>query len=484
MSRGKSLKTRILTFLGALVVVLMMIISISVLYRWRALILDSERRSALAVAQTFSVSILDALIYQEGGLLQNEGFLESHIHNFVTRNRQVKFVVLYDQRGQVILRSSYAGDDPRAEELKFPPNAEQPITHLYQSRTFGWILEVTQPLQIHSKSWGALKIGFDIEPTRKKLDQLFYLLLGLTIGFVFILLTVIYFLVHRLTQSLSQLVAEMNHFDLDHIHPTQMKAGDDEIGSLVENFEKMKGRLSQSRQQLLDAQRQILHAEKLASIGRLASGVAHEINNPLHGLKNCLFLIGREAENPAKVREVLGLADESVDHIATIVQKLLNFSRPKAKEIAKIDLHEDIAKVLALLGYRLEKGGITIEQDLDPALPLIHADSQLLQEVIMNLLLNSFDSLENGGTIRLTTRRSGENTIRLSIADTGCGIDPEHLDKIFDPFFTTKEEGKGTGLGLSVSLGIIEAHGGTISVISQPRAGTTFTVTLPIEGNL
>jgi two-component system, NtrC family, sensor kinase len=480
-----SLKTKILLYVGIIIIALMMLISISVLFQWRSMILSSQRQNALAIAQTFSISILDALIYQESGMIQSEGFLENHIHNFLNKNDQIKFVNIYDQYDQIMVRSSYQGREPgRSESSNLPPSHHPgPQLRIYRSEMLGWILEVTLPLQIHSKSWGTLKVGFDITPTRRKLQQMFFMLCSLTVVSVLIILTVIYFLIDRLTQSLRGLVTEINRFDLENIEPIAMKVGNDEIGFLVGTFEKMKRRLAQSRNQLLDAQRQIYHAEKLASIGRLASGVAHEINNPLQGLKSCLFAIEKEPHNHAQTVKYLGLANEGLDHIAMIVQKLVGFSRTHAKQVMPIDLNENIEKVLSLLAYRLDKNNIQVMLQLDRQAPLIHADPFLLQEVIMNLLLNSFDAIDADGAIVISTTAAGENLL-LTIADSGCGISQDDMDKIFDPFFTTKDEGKGTGLGLSVALGIVEAHGGSISVKSTPGHGATISVRLPLKGTV
>jgi len=482
----RSLKVRLVLFLGILMIVLTMIISIVLLYQWRGLILENQRQNALSVARTFAASILDGLIYQESGLLPNEGYLENQIHNFLGKNGQVKWLVMYDAEGNVAVRSSFRSAEPDAKEAAsaLPSANGRTGTSIYHSRPFGWILEAGIPLQIQSKSWGELHMGFDLEPTRARLQRLFFLIFGLAVLFVVSIVAVIWFFINRLTQSLGQLVTEMKRFDLENIVPTQMKAGEDEIGVLVSNFEKMKERLHNSRRQLLEAQRQIHQAEKLASIGRLASGVAHEINNPLHGMKSCLYAIEQEPHNLPEVKRYLALADEALDHIALIVQKLLGFSRQHAKQTVAMELNSEIEKVLFLLAFRLSKNQIIIEKKFEPGLPALHADRHLMQEVIMNLLLNSMDSIEEeeGGTIRVATSSDGEGRIHLEIADSGCGIDSKDLDKIYDPFFTTKEEGRGTGLGLSVSLGIIESHGGTITCQSRPYRGTTFHITLPSGG--
>jgi len=483
--RMNSLKTRILLFIGILIIVLMMIISMSILYQWRALILDNQKQTALSVARTFAASILDGLIFQESGLLPNEGYLENQIHTFLGKNPQVKWLVMYDQNANVVVRSSFSGAEPARQDAHLQPHVLTGGTAMgiYRSQAFGWILEIGLPLQIHSKSWGELRLGFDLNTTWNQLQYLFFYILGFTIVFVLSILAFIYFFINRMTQSLGQLVEEMNRFDLEKMAPIRMQAGKDEIGVLVRNFIKMRERLHQSRNQLLEAQRQVYRAEKLASVGRLASGVAHEINNPLHGMKSCLYAIAEEPQNVPQLKHYLTLANEALDHISVIVQKLLGFSRQHAKQVTAINVQNEIDKVLSLLAFRLDKNQIIIEREFMFDLPMINADPHLIQEVIMNLLLNSVDAMEEGGIIRITTATAGAEHIRLEIADTGCGIDSKDMDRIFDPFFTTKEEGKGTGLGLSVSLGIIESHGGTITCESKPYRGTTFRITLPLEGN-
>lgn len=484
MSRVVSLKAKILTLMGSIIIILLLAISISVLYKWRDLILENTQESALLVTQAFSVSILDALIYKESGLLQDEGYLENHIHNFLKKNKSVKFILVYDRSGQIIVRSSYQGVEQAEDELnvmKFS-GSFKPIRQIRKLDSYGWVTEITIPLQIYGKSWGALEMGFDSDPTAKKIKQLFFFLISLTVLVVVIILTAIFFITDRITKSLSQLISEMDRFDLENDVPISMRADNDEIGVLVTNFKKMKQRLAQSRNQLISAQRQIYRAEKLASIGRLASGVAHEINNPLNGIKNCLYSIAKEKNNVKQTTRYLKLANEGLDHITMIVQKLLGFSRQQSKQVSEVDLNKEIEKVVSLLYYRLEKNTIEIETELADNLPLVSVDNHLIQEVIMNLLLNSVDSIETEGKIRIVTGIQNSENIFVSISDNGSGITKSDMDKIFDPFFTTKEEGKGTGLGLSVSLGIIEAHGGTIAVESAVEAETTFHITLPIRG--
>jgi two-component system NtrC family sensor kinase len=294
-------------------------------------------------------------------------------------------------------------------------------------------------------------------------------------------LVVLNLLVGRATNSLTALAAAMDRLDLDSSEPIDLPAPNDELGIVVRNFQQLKARLTQSRQQLVEAQKQIYHAEKLASIGRLASGVAHEINNPLNGIRHCLYAIRQEPENREQTAEFLRLIDEGLAHVDMVVQKLLQFARKQGERALPVDVNAGIRTVLSLLDYRLKERRVDLQLELDPALPPVVADPQLLQEVFMNLLLNAFDAAEEGGRVAVRTGSDGTTAVRVSVTDDGVGIAEANLPHIFEPFFTTKDPGKGTGLGLSVAQGIVEAYRGTIGVESRPGAGSTFTVRLPMQ---
>ena len=294
-------------------------------------------------------------------------------------------------------------------------------------------------------------------------------------------LLVLRYLIDRTVQSLQVLVKAMDAMELESGADLSLPEREDEVGALIRHFEMLRKRLAASKEQLLLAQKQIYQAEKLASVGRLASGVAHEINNPLNGIKHCLYAIQKEPENKEQSEKYLQLINEGLEHIESVVQKLLGFSRKSATSDKQVvDLNESVKKVLALLEYRLNRKQVHLQLDLAPKLPKIKGDDGLLKEVIMNLLLNGFDAVAENGHLTVQTVLQADNRIAMIVKDDGCGMAPDVLDKIFDPFYTTKPAGEGTGLGLSVALGIVEAHGGQITVKSAPGQGSTFTVVLPI----
>jgi PAS domain S-box-containing protein len=225
-------------------------------------------------------------------------------------------------------------------------------------------------------------------------------------------------------------------------------------------------------------EQQVLSSEKLASIGKLAAGVAHEINNPLGGILNCLYNLRKGHLSPQREREYLTSMEDGLQRVQKIVRQLLDFSQQHDPELSPTEVNPLIERVLMLTNYAFEGTGVGLRRELGGELPLLMADRHMLEQVLMNLILNAVQAIKRNGVV--TVRSGTDGTwCTIEVEDTGCGIPPDVLPKIFDPFFTTKGQGEGTGLGLSVSLGIVERHGGAIAVKSQVGQGTTFIVKLP-----
>lgn len=225
-------------------------------------------------------------------------------------------------------------------------------------------------------------------------------------------------------------------------------------------------------------ERQLLQSEKLASIGRLASGVAHGINNPLANISLMSQRLLNQRNIPKPGQRKLKMINEQANIAANIVKNLLDFSRMSNLDKRQIDLNSLLHKILELTKHQFPDGKIKLVEKLDPSIPRILADSEQLHQVFVNIITNAVQAMPEGGSMEIQTRRRG-SSVEVEISDSGYGIPKENLDKIFDPFFTTKGVGDGTGLGLSVSLGIVQKHNGTIEVESKEKEGTTFLVRLP-----
>lgn len=228
----------------------------------------------------------------------------------------------------------------------------------------------------------------------------------------------------------------------------------------------------QKEKELLE--KQLLQSDKLATVGQLAAGVAHEINNPLGNISLYTQMLLKKTADDA-TKDKLMVINNEANRAANIVKGLLDFARQSELKLSHIDINKEIGKVLGILKPQLND--IKVNTALAP-LPLILADGGQIQQVMMNLLKNSIQSITEKGKIMVKTRAK-DNNVEISISDNGCGIPKENLDKIFDPFFTTKEQGKGTGLGLSISYGIIKRHNGSMEVKSEVGEGTTFIIKLP-----
>ncbi len=238
------------------------------------------------------------------------------------------------------------------------------------------------------------------------------------------------------------------------------------------------GELADFAGELERSQAQLIQAEKLAATGRLAASIAHEINNPLQAIHNCLYLVLKRPLTDEKKQHYLSLAQEETERLITLVQRTLEFYRPSKGRSITTDVNHLIDNVLALSNKQLEHGRIQVRTQLQADLPPILGVPDQLTQVLLNLVINAIEAMPEGGELSLTSA-SAEGWLHITVHDTGPGISPDEAAKIFEPFYTTKANG--TGLGLAVSYGIIERHGGRLTVKGSPNAGTTFTIALPLD---
>jgi len=253
-----------------------------------------------------------------------------------------------------------------------------------------------------------------------------------------------------------------------------------EMGLLCLAIDQMADAVLQREEALAQAtRRQVGQSEKMASVGRMAAGIAHEINNPLTGLLTLEHLLKSEEGLSDKGKEYLEIMYNETSRMREIVRGLLNFARESSLEMKPLDVNEVIRQWLKLLRSQKEFKNITIEEKFTEDLSKVNGDANQLQQVLANISLNACEAMPERGVLSISTSEE-DGKVLISMEDTGCGIKEEHLEMIFDPFFTTKPVGKGTGLGLSVSYGIVRKHGGTMEVESQEGKGTIFTITLPV----
>ena len=227
---------------------------------------------------------------------------------------------------------------------------------------------------------------------------------------------------------------------------------------------------------LEESQAAMLRAEKMAAAGRLTASIAHEINNPLQSVQNCLHLAGHEDLPPEKRREYFDLAKNELERLMKTSQRMLDFYRPGAVKMEQVDVLELLQHVLSLTSQQLRQREINVNIDLPMSLPSVYAVSGQIQQVFLNLILNSLDAMPAGGDLTVSARAL-ENGVEITFRDTGPGIPESHRNDIFEPFFSTKEGG--TGLGLTVSYNIVTAHGGTLDLLNGHQPGACFRLFLP-----
>jgi len=317
---------------------------------------------------------------------------------------------------------------------------------------------------------------------RATIDRLFlravYLFVFSIILFVILGMVVAWYISRLLVRPLFQMQTYMDkiaHGDFTPIPDSECKS--QEFFSLFRAFNRMIHELEHHQEQLLQS-------GKIAAVGTLTAGIAHELNNPINNivltaeaLKEDFSTLG-QGEAQDLIHDILVQSQRASE----IVRNLLDFSRSEQPVSEPVNIVQILRDTLKLVQNQVTLSGVEVERDLPSDLPIIHGNPKTLQQIFLNLFINAIQAMRDGGTLAVRARtENGGHWLKVEVADTGTGIAPEDLPHIFEPFYTTKEVGRGTGLGLSVSYSIAQKHGGHIEVKSQKGAGSTFTVVLPVD---
>jgi len=282
------------------------------------------------------------------------------------------------------------------------------------------------------------------------------------------------------SRPLAQLTATMDQYPDHPVPKPEHHRVKDEIDTISNTYYDLCRRLDVSRETLDKAKKQAFQNEKMAALGLLTSGIAHEVNNPLGGLLNCVKALRDDQDNPELLERYLPLLDKGLRSIEHTMHQLLNFGRHTPLDLKRIDVDQIIRDCFELLNYRMQRIDLQLELNLNSTYCI---DVESLQQTIINIGLNAIQAMgTDGGEIRVKTEVI-KQSLKIRIEDSGPGIPPEILDKIFDPFFTTKDVGIGTGLGLAVSYAQVEKMGGTLIAGSKVGHGASFTITLPASVN-
>lgn len=322
--------------------------------------------------------------------------------------------------------------------------------------------------------WWAFRDGADANAWRKYL--VFSLISALIPNLLLVLLVV-----RAISRPLQRItVAAVEVSNGSYGTEVDLRKSNDEIGVLANAFNEMSRKMASDIKLLKQLNEQLVRTEKLASMGVLAAGVAHEVNNPLASISSLIQMMQAKNDIDPEMSERLKLVSSQIERITQVTKDMTDFARSRHAEKKFVDINEVISSSLRLANFDRSFKDLTIFTDLSPDIPELFANEDQLQQVFLNLLLNARDAMPDGGEINIASYLENEKAV-IEITDSGGGIDRSIRKNVFDPFFTTKPAGSGTGLGLSVCYGIVTAHGGNIDVKDSPTGGTTFTVSLPID---
>jgi signal transduction histidine kinase len=464
--------------------------------------LDQRRSEALLQEELLREGRAIALIAQ----ITMEDYLRDHqiqdareLMDRITGYERVLGVRLFDATGQMVYQSQALGpaavvpEGDLARSLR-ERRAMESERQVDGERVISFLMPLAGPGKEPAGAVQVLQLeSFIAEATRAtRRSEL------IMAGIMILATAVVVILVTRVSVAapVADLVSSLREVgagDLSARVPVRRR---DEIGRLAVEFNSMAERLESTQRQLLAGQEErrrmelgLRNAERLASVGRLASGLAHEIGTPLNVIGGRTEAVQRRLSGDEPAQKNLRIIAEQIERITRIVRGMLDFARSREARLQAVDIGAAIHKVMELLDHRFAEARVRVECDLAPDLPLVMADADQLHQVFLNLATNALDAMPGGGRLRISGRRAGvasgvpdARDVEIAFEDTGVGIAAEHLNRIFDPFFTTKEVGRGTGLGLAVSYGIVRDHGGSIEVESRPGQGARFTVRLPVAG--
>jgi len=346
-----------------------------------------------------------------------------------------------------------------------------------------WYITAYEPIKnISGRTIGILGLGV-LESKFKSMERnALCIFLGITFAGMAVSIIICFVLTNSIVRPIDSLLLATRSLAGGNMEQhVQLTNSSEEIAALGEAFNYMVSSVKEKDEQLRQrAQEEIMKSERLAMVGQLAAGVAHEINNPLGGILLFSRLLLQKAPSEGLMRDNLERIEKDAKRCQSIVQGLLDFARQREPKIETLELNDVLERTVNLFAKQPLFHNIEIVKQYQADLPVISADPAQLQQVFVNIIMNAADAMNGKGALTVATKSSDrDNYVEVGFADTGKGIFSDELGHVFEPFFTTKGIGQGTGLGLSISYGIIQQHGGTIKVSSRVGQGSTFVVILP-----
>lgn len=340
---------------------------------------------------------------------------------------------------------------------------------------------------------GAARLTLSLLPEQERLKGSRHLFLAyFALDFLLLLVFGSYLLSRTLVSPIRRLLSATRRIAAGDLGGTVHVPGSTEVAELCDSFNSMVVALREKREEvedkveslnranreIIEARNEAIRSEKMASVGLLAAGMAHEIGTPLAAIMGYSGILAEELSSDSEKADYLRRITEESKRIDRIVRGLLDYARPKGAQREKVAVLPLLEKVVELLGAQGVLKRLEVSVEVESMLPTLHADPYQLEQLLINLVMNARDAMPDGGKLQLKANRSGADVV-IEVIDSGHGMPPEHLNRVFDPFFTTKEPGKGTGLGLAIAARIAESCGGRLTVQSELGKGSRFTLTLP-----
>jgi len=475
------LRVKFFLYSNTLIIVTMTLVTILLVMHERSSRYEAIERRGRSICEVMAIPITDALMYEDLGLILETGLIENNISEIQSRNRDLmRYVVVTDPQGRVTHSSDWELLGQTFERaLGEQTLGGGPLLETLDSEDGTRILEGRTPLSISTKSWGTLVVGFSLEQIDQQVRaiamQAALVALVLMIGNS--ALTAIY--VETLIRPILALNRTMRRAARGDLTVRARSRAGAEVRELADAFNRLMDEIEDAQDRERVQRAQLAHTEKMAAVGTLAAGVAHEVNNPLAGILTCIENMRGNLDDREMIERYLKLIHDGLQRIEHTVVNLLDFSRERKMELAPTSINHCLRHVVDLAKYQLREGRIEVEYRLDPSEPFVMADPFQLDQLFLNLMLNARQAMPDSGRLTLRTlRRDGQ--VVVEVQDTGVGIPDSMRERIFNPFVTTREVGEGTGLGLTVSDSIVTSHGGTLDVESTVGQGSVFRVSFPM----
>lgn len=488
MRDGKKKKVRIslyTRFMISLTFILLLLVG-SILFviekrEVKTIFKDAQDRGILLAQNIANLNIESLKFWDVEGVKKN---IEEKVNN------ELLYVVVYDRFNSPFV----ASDLVREEEditccSRLPEDATPESVHV--RRASFWtnqkstpIIEVEIPVFAAGSptKWGSIKIGLSLEDMEADIRETRLMLILIGCGGLLLGMVGSAFLAKRITGPLKKLVDGTIRISKGDFSQTIDIRSQDEVGNLAQSFNRMTGELLHTRKRMEEANRKLIQAEKLASIGRISTTIAHEIRNPLTSVKLNIQKLLQEGKLDELEKEHLSISQEGVGQIEKFVKELLSFARVSNLHRERFSIDQIIDESLKTLSESLREKKISLEKTVVPNLPVVRIDADKMRQVFLNILRNACEAVDEGGKISLglsSTQEDGDRKILVRISDDGIGIPEKDWENIFEPFFTTKSSG--IGLGLANARKIVELHQGSIRVVKKRGQGTAFEVQIPCE---